>query len=79
MHPRTLRLTLAFTALAGLGLLSIPPFSHSQEDTAHLVLKKRATAKGSPSVYIVQRGDNLSTIIRRKLGKSAAESASVRR
>lgn len=79
MHPRTLRLTLAFTALAGLGLLSIPPVLCSQEDTAHLVLKKKAAAKGSPSVYIVQKGDNLSTIIRRKLGKNAAASASVRR
>lgn len=79
MHPRTLRLTLAFTALAGLGLLSIPPVSFSQEDTAHLVLRKKAAVKSSPSVYIVQKGDNLSTIIRRKLGKNAAESASVRR
>jgi len=79
MHPRTLRLTLAFTALAGLGLLSIPPVSFSQEDTAHLVLRKKAAVKSSPSVYIVQKGDNLSTIIRRKLGKNAAASASVRR
>ena len=79
MHPRTLRLTLAFTALAGLGLLSIPPVSLSQEDTAHLVLRKKAAAKDSPSVYVVQKGDSLSRIVRRKLGRQAAESASVYR
>ena len=79
MHPRALRLVLAFTALTGLGLLSIPPVSVSQEDTAHLVLRKKAAPGSGPSVYIVQKGDNLSTIIRRKLGRRAAESASVRR
>ena len=79
MHPRTLRLTIAFTALAGLCLLSFPSGSSSQEDTAHLVLRKKVAAKDRPSVYIVQKGDNLSTIIRRKLGKPAAESASVNR
>ena len=79
MHPRTLRLTLAFTALAGLGLLSIPTDALSQEDTAHLVLRKKAAAKDSPSVYVVQKGDSLSRIIRRKLGRQAAQSASVRR
>ncbi len=79
MHPRTLRLTLACTVLAGLGFLSIPPVSLSQEDTAHLVLRKKAAAKDSPSVYVVQKGDSLSRIIRRKLGRQAAESASVRR
>ena len=79
MHPRMLRLTLAFTALAGLGLLSIPTASPSQEDTAHLVLRKKAAAQDSPSVYVVQKGDSLSRIIRRKLGRPAAQSASVRR
>ncbi|MCU0554001.1 MAG: LysM peptidoglycan-binding domain-containing protein [Syntrophales bacterium] len=79
MHPRTLRLGAACFVLAGLALLSAPPVSLSQEDTAHLVLKKKAAAMSSPPVYIVQKGDNLSTIIRRKLGKPAAESASVRR
>jgi len=79
MDPRTLRLTVAFTALAGLVMLSTPSPSLSQEDTAHLVLRKKVTAKGSPSVYIVQKGDNLSTIIRRKLGKPAAASPSVSR
>ncbi len=79
MHPRMLRLTLAFTALAGLGLLSIPTASPSQEDTAHLVLRKKAAAQDSPSVYVVQKGDSLSRIVRRKLGRQAAESASVRR
>ena len=79
MHPRTLRLMLAVTALTGLALLLIPSLSASQEDTAHLVLKKKAGSKDRPSVYIVQKGDNLSTIIRRKLGRLAAESASVGR
>ncbi len=79
MHPRTLRLTIAFTALAGLSLLSLPVGSLSQEDTAHLVLRKKAAAKNRPSVHIVQKGDNLSTIIRRKLGKPASESPSVNR
>ena len=72
MNPRTLRLMIAATALAGLALLFIPSLSLSQEDTAHLVLKKKVGSKDRPSVYIVQRGDNLSTIIRRKLGKPAA-------
>lgn len=79
MHPRTLRLILAFTALAGLVFLSIPRASFSQEDTAHMVLRKKGAATYRPSVYVVQKGDNLSTIIRRKLGKSSAQSASVRR
>jgi hypothetical protein len=79
MHPRTLRLMIAATALAGIALLFIPSPSRSQEDTAHLVLKKKADSKDRPSVYIVQKGDNLSTIIRRKLGKPASESPSVSR
>ena len=79
MYPRTLRLTLACAALTGIVLLSVPPVSLSQEDTAHLVLRKKAAAKDSPSVYVVQKGDSLSKIIRRKLGRHAAESASVRR
>jgi len=79
MYPRTLRLTLACAALTGIVLLSVPPVSLSQEDTAHLVLRKKAAAKDSPSVYVVQKGDSLSRIIRRKLGRHAAESASVRR
>jgi LysM repeat protein len=79
MHPRTLRLMIAATALAGLALLFIPSLSLSQEDTAHLVLKKKIGSKDRPSVYIVQKGDSLSTIIRRKLGKPAAQSESVSR
>ena len=79
MHPRTLRLMIAAAALAGLALLFIPSLSLSQEDTAHLVLKKKVGSKDRPSVYIVQKGDNLSTIIRRKLGKPAAQSESVSR
>jgi hypothetical protein len=79
MHPRTLRLMLAATALTGLALLLIPSLAVSQEDTAHLVLKKKVGSKDKPSVYIVQKGDNLSTIIRRKLGKPAAQSESVSR
>ena len=79
MHPRTLRPIVACCALAGFAIVSIPALSAAQEDTAHLVLKKKAAAKDSPSVYIVQKGDNLSSIIRRKLGRPAAESASVRR
>ena len=79
MHPRTLRLMIAATALAGLALLFIPSLLLSQEDTAQLVLKKKMGSKDKPSVYIVQKGDNLSTIIRRKLGKPAAQSESVSR
>lgn len=79
MHPRTLRLAVFLSALSGLALLSIPSLSLSQEDTAHLVLKKKAAAKDRSSVYIVQKGDNLSGIIRRKLGRPAAESPSVSR
>ena len=79
MHPRTLRLAVFVSALAGFTLF-LPAFpSHSQEDTAQIVLKKKVGAKDRPSVYIVQKGDNLSTIIRRKLGKPAAESAAVTR
>lgn len=79
MHPRALHLILVATALAGLALLSIPSPARSQEDTAHLVLRKKMAAKDRPSVYIVQKGDNLSTIIRRRLGKPASESVSVSR
>ncbi|HTZ41031.1 MAG TPA: LysM domain-containing protein [Syntrophales bacterium] len=80
MHPRTFRMMCAATALtAGLALLLCPSLSVSQEDTAHLILKKKAMSKDRPSAYIVQKGDNLSTIIRRKLGRPAAESASVNR
>ncbi|NPV04787.1 MAG: LysM peptidoglycan-binding domain-containing protein [Syntrophaceae bacterium] len=79
MSPRMLRLTLVSTALAAFGLLSIPSTVLSQEDTAHLVLRKKAAAKDGPSVYVVQKGDSLSRIIRRKLGRQAAGSASVRR
>jgi hypothetical protein len=79
MNPRTLRLMIAATALAGLTLFFIPSLSLSQEDTAHLVLKKKVGSKERPSVYIVQRGDNLSTIIRRKLGQPASQSESVSR
>jgi len=77
MNPRTLRLMIAAAALAGLALLFIPSLSLSQEDTAQLVLKKKMGSKDKPSVYIVKKGDNLSTIVRRKLGKSAAQSESV--
>jgi hypothetical protein len=79
MHPRALRLALFVSALAGFTLFLPALPSHSQEDTAQIVLKKRVGAKDRPSVYIVQKGDNLSTIIRRKLGKPASESPSVTR
>ncbi len=79
MHPRALRLALFVSALAGFTLFLPALPSHSQEDTARIVLKKKAGAKDRPSVYIVRKGDNLSTIIRRKLGKPAAESAAVTR
>jgi LysM repeat protein len=71
MVPRTLRLTVMTATLAGLAFLAIPPLLLSQEDTAHLVLRKKAAATESPSIYVVQKGDNLSTIIRRKMGKPA--------
>jgi LysM repeat protein len=79
MHPRTLRLSVFVSAVAGFALLLSATSSHPQEDTARIVLKKKIGAKDRPSVYIVQKGDNLSTIIRRKLGKPAAESAAVTR
>src|SRR5512137_1201346 len=79
MHPRALRLALFVSALAGFTLFLPALPSHSQEDTAQIVLKKKVSAKDRPSVYIVQKGDNLSTIIRRKLGKPAAQSESVSR
>ena len=79
MHPRALRLALFVSALAGFTVFLPALPSHSQEDTARIVLKKKVGAKDRPSVYIVQKGDNLSTIIRRKLGKPAAESAAVTR
>ncbi|MGE5798800.1 MAG: LysM peptidoglycan-binding domain-containing protein, partial [Syntrophaceae bacterium] len=79
MHPRALRLALFVSALAGFTLFLPALPSHSQEDTAQIVLRKKVGAKDRPSVYIVQKGDNLSTIIRRKLGKPASESAAVTR
>jgi hypothetical protein len=79
MHPRTLRLAVFVSALAGLTCFLPALPSHSQEDTAQIVLRKRVVAKDRPSVYIVQKGDNLSTIIRRKLGKPASGSPSVNR
>ena len=79
MQSRTLRFVFVAVFLAGLASLCLPAAAQAQEDTAHLVLRKKGPAKDSPSVYIVQKGDNLSTIIRRKLGKPASESASVSR
>ncbi|MCK7469321.1 MAG: LysM peptidoglycan-binding domain-containing protein [Desulfosudis oleivorans] len=79
MQSRTLRFVFVALFLAGLASFCLAAAAQAQEDTAHLVLRKKVTAKGSPSVYIVQKGDNLSTIIRRKLGKPASESASVSR
>src|SRR5512137_2745888 len=79
MHPRALRLAVFVSALAGFTLFLPALPSHSQEDTAQIVLRKKVGAKDRPSVYIVQKGDNLSTIIRRKLGKPASESPSVTR
>ena len=79
MLSRTLRFVFVAVSLAGLASLCVPAAPQAQEDTAHLVLRKKAPAKDSPSVYIVQKGDNLSTIVRRKLGKPASESASVSR
>ena len=79
MLSRTLRFVFVAVTLAGLVSLCLPAAAQAQEDTAHLVLRKKGPAKDSPSVYIVQKGDNLSTIVRRKLGKPASESASVSR
>jgi len=79
MQSRTLRFVFVAVFLAGLASLFLAATAQAQEDTAHLVLRKKGTAKDRPSVYIVQKGDNLSTIIRRKLGKPASESASVSR
>jgi LysM repeat protein len=79
MLSRTLSLVFVAVSLAGLASLCLTAAAQAQEDTAHLVLRKKGPAKDSPSVYIVQKGDNLSTIVRRKLGKPASESASVSR
>ena len=79
MLSRTLRFVFVAVFLAGLASLCLPAAAQAQEDTAHLVLRKKGPAKDSPSVYIVQKGDNLSAIVRRKLGKPASESASVSR
>ncbi len=79
MQSRTLSVVFIAGFLVGLASLCLIAAAQAQEDTAHLVLRKKGTAKDSPSVYIVQKGDNLSTIIRRKLGKPASESASVSR
>ena len=79
MQSRTLRFVFVTLLLAGLASFCLAATTQAQEDTAHLVLRKKGTAKDRPSVYIVQKGDNLSTIIRRKLGKPASESASVSR
>jgi hypothetical protein len=79
MQSRTLRFVFIAVFLVGLASLCLIAAAQAQEDTAHLILRKKVTAKDRPSVYIVQKGDNLSTIIRRKLGKPASESASVSR
>src|SRR5512136_241032 len=79
MQPRTLRFAFVALFLAGLASLCLAAAAQAQEDTAHLVLRKKGSATNRPSVYIVQKGDNLSTIIRRKLGKPASESPSVTR
>ena len=79
MQSRTLRFVFVALFLAGLASFYLAAATQAQEDTAHLVLRKKGPVKDSPSVYIVQKGDNLSTIIRRKLGKPASESASVSR
>jgi LysM repeat protein len=79
MQPRMWRFAFVALFLAGLASLCLAAAAQAQEDTAHLVLRKKGTAKDRPSVYIVQKGDNLSTIVRRKLGKPASESASVSR
>jgi hypothetical protein len=79
MQSRTLSVVFIAVFLVGLASLCLIAAAQAQEDTAHLVLRKKVTAKDRPSVYIVQKGDNLSTIIRRKLGKPASESASVSR
>ena len=78
-QSRTLRFVFVALFLAGLASFYLAAATQAQEDTAHLVLRKKGPVKDSPSVYIVQKGDNLSTIIRRKLGKPASESASVSR
>ncbi|HEX7538846.1 MAG TPA: LysM peptidoglycan-binding domain-containing protein, partial [Syntrophales bacterium] len=79
MQSRTLSVVFIAVFLVGLASLCLIAAAQAQEDTAHLVLRKKVTAKDRPSVYIVQKGDNLSTIIRRKLGKPASESASISR
>ncbi len=79
MQSRTLRFAFVAVSLAGLASLCLAAAAQAQEDTAHLVLRKKGAAKDRPSVYIVQKGDNLSTIVRRKLGRPASESASVSR
>jgi len=79
MQSRTWRFVFVALFLAGLASSCLAAAAQAQEDTAHLVLRKKGTAKDGPSVYIVQKGDNLSTIVRRKLGKPASESASVSR
>jgi LysM repeat protein len=79
MQSRTWRFVFVALFLAGLASFCLAAAAQAQEDTAHLVLRKKGTAKDRPSVYIVQKGDNLSTIVRRKLGKPASESASVSR
>ena len=79
MQSRTLSILFTALFLAGLASLCPAAAAQAQEDTAQIVLRKKVGAKDRPSVYIVQKGDNLTTIIRRKLGKPAAESAAVSR